>query len=166
MFHPPEQTSHQSISTKESKMRLQQLEIPEAKQKKWGEHEIEWLSSHFCTGSGRNTHHTRMHFISTNGIWPQMQQSPFQLKTSALEESEKMAFQDLQMNVVSLKNLNERHTTKLSPENPEQLSKCSLAELEICATWCNNQQREWSNASRREKERNGVSKTPTSSMRL
>lgn len=166
MFHPPEQTSHQSISTKESKMRLQQLEIPGAKQKKWGEHEIEWLSSHFCTGSGRNTHHTRMHFISTNGIWPQMQQSPFQLKTSALEESEKMAFQDLQMNVVSLKNLNERHTTKLSPENPEQLSKCSLAELEICATWCNNQQREWSNASRREKERNGVSKTPTSSMRL
>jgi hypothetical protein len=56
-----------------------------------------------------------MHFISTNGIWPQIQQSPFQLKTSALEEREKMAFQDLQMNVVSL---NERHTTKLSPENP------------------------------------------------
>ena len=66
-----------------------QLEIPGAKHKKWGEHEIESLSSHFSTGSGRNTHNRRMHSISTYGIWPQMQQSPFQLRTNTLEERKK-----------------------------------------------------------------------------
>jgi hypothetical protein len=38
-----------------------------------------------------------------------------------------MTIEDLQMTVVSLKKLLE----KLSPENSEQLSKCSLAELDL-----------------------------------